>query len=449
MIKCRFAPSPTGFLHIGNVRTAIFNYLFAKHNNGEFHLRIEDTDKERSTQEAINVIFDGIKKMGLDYDGKVIYQSENINRHKEVVDILLASGKAYKCFHTPEELDDIRKENKNKVISKWRDIPEKNHPDSPFVVRIKSENSGQSSIDDMVQGKVTIKNSELDDMIILRSDGTPVYQLAVVVDDHDSGITHVIRGDDHLTNTFRQNMIYDAMNWDKPSYAHLPLIFDENGKKVSKRSGAASIVDFLDMGYLPEALLNYLVKLGWSNEKEILSKEELIKLFDFDHVGSSPSRLDYKKLNFINSWYIQNYDDELLTKEVIKNKDYNFNEEIILGMMSSLKVRAKTIIELVDLVKYLDVDWFNNEVISIPEKYNKIKSLITRKTFDGILKFNTNEDLMAKLKNISEKYDIKLKDLAGFVRMLLCKNNISPPLGVVINSLGEEECRRRYDLLYI
>lgn len=450
MVRCRFAPSPTGFLHIGNVRTAIFNYLFARHNGGQFLLRIEDTDKERSTKEAIDVVFEGLKLLGLEWDGDVVFQSKNAARHTEVANALLESGKAYKCFHTQEELNELRGKNRN-VVSKWRNVDAKDHPENtPYVVRLKSPDTGVTSIDDMVQGNVEVKNSELDDMIILRSDGSPVYQLAVVVDDHDSGITHVIRGDDHLTNTFRQNMIYDGMGWDKPTYGHLPLIMDENGKKISKRTGAASIVDFINMGYLPETMLNYLVKLGWSNEQEFMSKEELIAAFDFDKVGASASRLDYKKLKFINAHWINNSDDDKLVEfffNILPTTEFagiSYDKDVIKEMMPALKVRSKTVVEMMDMTKYLDDNWYENTECVIPEKVNALKDTYIVPQFITLVEnFTTNDNLMEGLKQFAEDNGSKLKDVAAYIRFKLCKDKISPPLDVVITSLGIDKIKKR------
>lgn len=442
MIVCRFAPSPTGFLHIGNLRTAIFNYLYARHNNGKFLLRIEDTDKERSTQEAVDVILSGLSLMGIDYDEEIVYQSQNINRHTEVALKLLESGKAYKCFHTPEELESIRKANKNKVRSRWRDVPEEEHPDSPYVVRIRAPQEGYSEINDLVQGQVKVKNSELDDMIILRSDGSPVYQLAVVVDDHDAGVNTVIRGDDHLTNTYRQMMIYNAMGWDIPTYGHLPLIMNPSGKKMSKRDGAASVVDFINMGYLPSGLLNYLSKLGWSNEEEFLSKEDLISKFDFDHVGSSASRLDMKKLNFINAHWIQNTDNKTLTDSymnIANIRNVNVGRELIESIMDSLKVRTKTIVEMVDMTQFLDESWFNSQ-----NRDSDFDHAIISTHIEKIVQLRENNDiLMEYLKSISLESNVSLKSLAAYIRLRLCASKISPPLDVIMNVLGEEESINR------
>lgn len=442
MIVCRFAPSPTGFLHIGNLRTAIFNYLYARHNNGRFLLRIEDTDKERSTQEAVDVILSGLSLMGIEHDGEIVYQSHNIDRHTEIALHLLKEGKAYKCFHTAEELENIRKANKNKVRSSWRDVPEKDHPDSPYVVRIRAPQTGYSEINDLVQGQVKVKNSELDDMIILRSDGSPVYQLAVVVDDHDAGVNTVIRGDDHLTNTHRQMMIYNAMGWDIPTYGHLPLIMNPSGRKMSKRDGAASVVDFINMGYLPSGLLNYLSKLGWSNEEEFLSKEELIDKFGFDHVGASSSRLDMKKLNFINSHWIQNSDNSLLSEQymkILENRDIHIDPSIVNLMMDSLKVRTKTIVEMVDMTQFLDENWFINQ-----NRDSDFDNTIIEGHIEEIVNLSDNNDiLMEFLKNLCADNNVSLKSLAAYIRLRLCASKISPPLDVVMNVLGKEKSINR------
>lgn len=458
-IVTRFAPSPTGFLHIGNARTAIFNYLFARHNNGEFLLRIEDTDKERSTQDAIDVIYSGLDLLGLDFDGTPVLQSERSDRHKEVVDELLASGKAYKCFCTQEELAEMRADaEKNrrtqKYNRKWRDVPENEHPDLPYTVRIKAPLDGSYTINDLVQGEITVNCKELDDMIILRADGTPVYQLAVVVDDHDMGVTHVIRGDDHLTNTFRQKMLYDAMEWDVPTFVHLPLIMDPSGKKISKRTGAASVVDYINMGYLPEAILNYLSKLGWSNEQEFLSKEELVALFDFDHVGKAASRMDPKKLNFINGhWLAKSSNDELmaLVESIIPNNEkfngidiVDSNKNRLLALLPSTKIRVKTIVELLETVSFIDDKFWDKSELNLPDKFKSFnwkKVLLTYiDNFDNI---KTNEELMGFLKEEATKYEVKLVDTAQALRFVLCKSKISPPLDAVIDCLGKNEVVRR------
>lgn len=449
-VRCRFAPSPTGFLHIGNARTAIFNYLFAKQNDGEFILRIEDTDKERSTQEAIDVIFDGLKLLGLKHDGEVIFQSKRTDRYLEVVNELLASGMAYKCFHTKEELEEMRRQN-NKVTSKWKNVSPSNYPNAPYVVRLdvdKILGAGTSEIYDMVQGEVSVDNSELDDMIVLRSDGSPVYHLAVVVDDHDTEITHVIRGDDHLTNTFRQNVIYDALKWSKPFYAHLPLIMDENGKKISKRTGAASVIDFIDMGYLPSAIVNYLAKLGWSSDKEFLSLEELVNEFSFNHVGASCSRLDFKKLDFINSHWIQTEDTKVvfdaLMNLILKN-NLKITTSVITNLMPVLTPRSKTIVEMLDMVKYLDNDYWRGLKYDVTIKDDVKNSSLIEEVSNNLMEIYSQNNLMPFLKQFCEKHNLKLRDVAGAIRGIVCKNNISPPLSDVFKSLPKEEVLKRLE----
>lgn len=307
----RFAPSPTGFLHIGGARTALFNYLYTKNKGGKFLLRIEDTDKKRSTQAAIDAIKNGLNWLGIKHDDEIVLQSQREARHKEVAYELLKKGAAYKCFCTTEELDELRKkaesEGKNFKYPKiWRDTPEDKHPDKSFAIRIKAPLEGDISINDLVQGEVKYPANDLDDMVLLRADGTPTYMLAVVVDDHDMNITHIIRGDDHLTNAFRQILIYKAMNWKIPELAHIPLIHGADGAKLSKRHGALGVEEYRDMGYLPEAICNYIMGLGWHwGDEETLSMSEAAKRFDIARVGKSPSRFDFAKLNHINGLYLR------------------------------------------------------------------------------------------------------------------------------------------------
>ncbi|HEX7655695.1 MAG TPA: glutamate--tRNA ligase, partial [Sphingomonas sp.] len=312
-VVTRFAPSPTGFLHIGGARTALFNWLFARHHGGQFLLRIEDTDRARSTQPAIDAILDGMTWLGLDWDGEVVHQFARAARHAEVARQLLESGHAYKCYATSEELTALREEQRaaGKPIrydGRWRDRDPSEAPaDAPFVVRLKAPRDGAVTIADLVQGEVTVQNSEIDDFVLLRSDGTPTYMLAVVVDDHDMGVTHVIRGDDHLNNAFRQLPIIRAMGWDDPIYAHIPLIHGSDGAKLSKRHGALGVDAYRDeLGILPEALDNYLLRLGWGHgDDEIISRDQAIEWFDLSAVGKSPSRFDLKKLENLNGHYIR------------------------------------------------------------------------------------------------------------------------------------------------
>ncbi len=311
-VTVRFAPSPTGFLHIGGARTALFNWLFARHHGGRFRLRIEDTDRARSTPEAVAAIVDGLAWLGLDWDGDIVHQSQRAARHAEIAQHLLAAGRAYHCYCTPAELDAMRERARAEKRSvrydgTWRDRdPAEAPPGVPPVIRLKAPQAGVTTIHDRVQGDVTIANAELDDLIILRADGSPTYNHSVVVDDHDMGITHVIRGDDHLNNAFRQTQIYRALDWPAPEFAHLPLIHGPDGAKLSKRHGALGVEAYREMGYLPEALRNYLLRLGWSHgDDEIISTEEAVRWFDLDAVGRAPARLDFAKLDNLNGHYIR------------------------------------------------------------------------------------------------------------------------------------------------
>ena len=324
-IRTRFAPSPTGLLHIGGARTALFNYLFARHHGGTFLLRIEDTDRARSTPEATEVILKGLDWLDLKPDEPAVYQSAREARHAEVARQLLEQGRAYRCYATKEELDRMRAEaiaagRPPRYDGRWRDRdPGEAPPGAPFAIRIRAPQEGVTEVEDLVQGTVRVANAELDDMIILRSDGTPTYLHAVVVDDHDMGITHVIRGDDHLTNTFRQVQVYNAMGWDKPSFAHIPLIHGADGAKLSKRHGAVSVLEFEREGFLPEALCNYLLRLGWGHgDAEVLGREAAIGLFDLDGVGRAASRMDYAKLTHLNGVWLRQADDARLARDVLR-----------------------------------------------------------------------------------------------------------------------------------
>ncbi|MEO0691078.1 MAG: glutamate--tRNA ligase, partial [Pseudomonadota bacterium] len=359
-VVTRFAPSPTGFLHIGGARTALFNWLYARHHGGKALLRIEDTDKKRSTQDAIDAILDGLDWLGLDYDEAPTFQSQCADRHAEVAQKLLEAGHAYKCFATPEELEDMRAQQRaNKqpmrYDGRWRDRDPSEAPDgTPYAVRLKTPLDGETTIQDEVQGEVCVNNAEIDDYIILRADGTPTYMLAVVVDDHDMGVTHVIRGDDHLNNAFRQLPIYRAMdeiegNWSDPIYAHIPLIHGQDGAKLSKRHGALGVEAYRDeMGILSDALFNYLLRLGWGHgDREEITRAEAIELFDLSGVGKSPSRFDIKKLENLNGHYIREVDDQTLVEQVLPRLDTEADTGLLLKAMPVLKPRAKNLNELV------------------------------------------------------------------------------------------------------
>ncbi|MBV9016890.1 MAG: glutamate--tRNA ligase [Alphaproteobacteria bacterium] len=366
-VVVRFAPSPTGFLHIGGARTALFNWLYARHHQkygdgGTFRLRIEDTDRLRSTPEAVAAIIDGLSWLGLDWDGEVVHQFAGAARHAEVARELLAKGRAYHCYCTPEELEAMRAQARAEkrsvqIKSPWRDRdPADAPPGVPPVIRLKAPQDGATTIRDLVQGEVTVQNSELDDLIILRADGTPTYNLSVVVDDHDMGITHVIRGDDHLNNAFRQTQIYRALDWPVPEFAHVPLIHDESGKKMSKRRGTVAVDAYRDMGYLPEALRNYLMRLGWSHgDEEIIPIDDAIRWFDIKDVGRAAARFDQAKLDNVNAHHIREADDrrllalmaERLEAELGRPLTAGERERLLKGI-PGLKPRAKTIVELAD-----------------------------------------------------------------------------------------------------
>ncbi|HMG80645.1 MAG TPA: glutamate--tRNA ligase [Xanthobacteraceae bacterium] len=374
-VVTRFAPSPTGFLHIGGARTALFNWLYARGRSGKMLLRIEDTDRERSTQAAIDAILDGLNWLGIGWDGEVIYQFARAARHREVVERLLATGNAYRCYASPDELKDMReaarREGRAKLYdSRWRDRdPSDAPPGVKPAIRFKAPATGETVIEDQVQGRVVWQNENLDDLVLLRSDGTPTYMLAVVVDDHDMDVTHIIRGDDHLTNAARQKQIYDALGWPVPVMAHIPLIHGPDGSKLSKRHGALGVDAYRAMGYLPVALRNYLVRLGWAHgDQEIFSTEEMIAAFDLPQIGRSPARFDFAKLESLNGHYIrQSADADLLAAidqllphiadgaKLAAKMTPDLRRQW-LNAMPSLKERAKTLLDLIDGAKFLLAD---------------------------------------------------------------------------------------------
>lgn len=361
----RFAPSPTGYLHIGGARTALFNYLFARHHGGKFLLRVEDTDRKRSSDDAIAAILDGMKWLGLDWDDDVIYQFSRAERHIECAQRLLDEGKAYKCFASPEELDEMRAKARaegrpTRYDGRWRDRDPSEAPEGVKpVIRLKAPQSGETIIEDEVQGRVVVANEQLDDMILLRADGTPTYMLSVVVDDHDMGITHVIRGDDHLTNAFRQTQLFHALGWEAPVFAHIPLIHGQDGAKLSKRHGALGVSAYRDMGLLPEALCNYLLRLGWGHgDDEIISHDQAVEWFDLGGVGRGAARFDLAKLTNLNGHYIRQADDEVLFNLIQADLRNNSETEIsdveearVRAAMPAVKERAKTLIELREAVE--------------------------------------------------------------------------------------------------
>lgn len=454
-VVTRFAPSPTGFLHIGGARTALFNWLYARHHGGKYLLRIEDTDRARSTESAITAIFDGLGWLGLEGDEPATFQFARSDRHAAVARELLDKGAAYRCYLTPEELAARREKAQAerrtfRIDSEWRDAdPATASAGAPFVVRIKAPREGETTIDDQVQGAVTVANSELDDFVLLRSDGTPTYMLAVVVDDHDMGVTHVIRGDDHLNNAFRQIVILDAMGWRVPVYAHVPMILGADGAKLSKRHGAVGVDAYRDeMGLLPEAVFNYLLRLGWGHgDREEISREEAIELFDLSGVGKSPSRFDLKKLLNLNGHYIRAADDIRLAALVAPLIGPEANLELLVEAMPQLKLRAKDLHELAASAGFL----FKRRPLVVDEK---AAGLLTEDARDLLTRISarlhdesdwTVAALEANLKAFAEEQGLGLGKLAQPMRAALTGTTTSPGIFDVLALLGRDEALARLD----
>jgi glutamyl-tRNA synthetase len=464
-VVTRFAPSPTGMLHIGGARTALFNWLYAKHTGGTFLLRIEDTDRERSKPEHVDAITNGLKWLELDWDGEPLFQFARVDRHREVALGLLAAGGAYNCYLTAEELTAMREkakaEGRPQVIeSPWRDRDPKEAPAGVKPsVRLRTRRDGETVVDDKVQGRVVIPNKDLDDMIILRSDGTPTYNFAVVVDDHDMGITHVIRGVDHLTNAARQTQVYLACGWDVPVFAHVPLIHGPDGAKLSKRHGAEATDAYRAMGYLPEAMRNYLVRLGWSHgDDEIISTEQLIEWFDLDAVGRSPARFDFAKLADLNGHYIRKAsDDELVRRlkellavvdggaEKISKLDRDGGWDRLRIALPGLKERAKTLLELVDGAAFL----FAERPLTLDEKAAKLVDADAKATLGALMPRLeattewTAAALEAEVRSYAETSGAKLGKIAQPLRAALTGRSISPPVFDVMHALGRDESLAR------
>ncbi len=452
-VTVRFAPSPTGFLHIGGARTALFNYLYARHFGGTFRLRIEDTDRARSTTEAVAAILDGLAWLGLEHDGEIVMQSERAPRHAEVARQLLAAGRAYYCYCSPEELAAMRARQKAEGRSMrydgtWRDRDPSEAPkDVPPVIRLKAPQSGETVIRDHVQGEVTVANAQLDDLIILRADGTPTYNLSVVVDDHDMAISHVIRGDDHLNNAFRQTQIYRAMDWTVPEFAHVPLIHGGDGAKLSKRHGALGVDAYRDMGYLPEALRNYLLRLGWSHgDDEIISSEQAIAWFDIDAVGRGPARFDFVKLDSLNGHYIRLTDDARLAALLVPFLERLLGHPIddeALGRlragMAGLKSRAKTLVELAANARF----YVAARPLPLDDKAQRLV-VEARPLLSGLSDVLSNADwspagLEAAVRVYAEAGGHKLGALAQPLRAALTGSTVSPPVFEVMAALGRAE----------
>jgi glutamyl-tRNA synthetase len=456
-VRTRFAPSPTGYLHIGGARTALFNFLFARRHGGQYLLRIEDTDKQRSTPEAVRQIIESLEWLGLSPDETPLMQSAQEARHAEVARALLAKGAAYLAYDTPEELAAMRSaaEAEKRPFkydgSRWMALDAKDAPSIAPAIRIKAPRGGETVVQDLVQGEVRVANTELDDMIILRSDGTPTYLHAVVVDDHDMAITHVIRGDDHLTNTFRQCMVYDAMGWRRPHFAHIPLIHGADGAKLSKRHGAVGALEFREQGFLPEAVCNYLLRLGWGHgDEEIIPRERAIAIFDLKDVGRAASRMDYAKLTHLNGVYLRAADDERLTREVLTRFGHQgvfFGTEAaarVRLLMPDLKERAKTLDELAGAAVFAVTD-------GAPKLDAKAAALLTPEAkarladlaeFLGTAPWE-RRDLEQWLRDYAEVKGVKLGAVAQPLRVALTGSTQSPPIDAVLVALGRSEATAR------
>ncbi len=455
----RFAPSPTGYLHIGGARTALFNWLYARHTGGKFLLRIEDTDRQRSTPEAIAAILNGLAWLGLDWDGEAVYQFARLGRHREVAEQLLAQGKAYRCYATAQELEEMRTRQRAagqpvRYDGRWRDRPESDAPkDMPFVVRIKAPQTGETIVHDVVQGDVKFENAQLDDMVLLRSDGTPTYMLAVVVDDIDMGVTHVVRGADHLNNAARQLLIIEAMGWPVPIYAHVPLIHGEDGAKLSKRHGALAVETYRDMGYLPDAMRNYLLRLGWSHgDDEIIPTAKAIEWFNLESIGRSPARFDMKKLDNINGHYLREMDYAALAAEAAAfaeraAPDRKLSAQArarLKAAMPVLKPRAKTLVELVENAEFLFADGPRApdaaaSALLTPEARARLARLAKALDQDGWQAAQLEERIRA----FAEKEGVKLGPIAQPLRAALTGRTTSPPVFDMLAVLGRDEALAR------
>jgi glutamyl-tRNA synthetase len=463
-VVTRFAPSPTGFLHIGGGRTALFNWLYARRHGGKMLLRIEDTDRERSTEAAIGAILDGLKWLGLDWDGETVYQFARAERHREVAHQMLASGHAYRCYATPAELDEMREKAKAegrpmRYDGRWRDRDPATAPEGVKpVIRLRAPQTGETVVEDEVQGRVVWQNENLDDLVLLRSDGNPTYMLAVVVDDHDMGVTHVIRGDDHLTNAARQTQIYQALGWKVPSMSHIPLIHGPDGAKLSKRHGALGVDAYREMGYLPVALRNYLLRLGWSHgDQEIFSTQEMIELFDLGSIGRSAARFDFAKLESLNGLYMRQSSDrdlldalKVILPEIGPARGLGPTlspelEQRFLAAMPGLKERAKTLVELLDSAYYL----YAARPLQLDAKAAALLDEAGRQRLPGlaealsVINDWSVEALEAAVRGYAEAHGLKLGQAAQPLRAALTGRAMSPGLFDVMAVLGREETLAR------
>jgi len=458
-VVTRFAPSPTGFLHIGGARTALFNWLYARRHGGRFLLRIEDTDRARSTQAAVDAIVNGLQWLGLVWDGEAVSQAARQARHAEIAYALLEKGAAYRCYASPEELTAMREAQRAagqtiRYDGRWRDSDPAEAPAGiPPVIRLRAPQTGETVIADRVQGEVRVRNDQLDDMVLLRADGTPTYMLAVVVDDRDMEITHVIRGDDHLTNAFRQTLIYQAMGWTPPSFAHIPLIHGPDGAKLSKRHGALGVEAYRDMGYLPEALRNYLLRLGWAHgDEEIIPTERAVAWFDLDGVGRSAARFDFAKLENLNGHYIRSAEDGYLCDMVVPRLEDSLGREfaeperaLLCRAMPELKSRAKTLVELAHSALF----FYRKRPFPKTEKADKLllqAGLPLLSEIKATLASLTDwqaANIEAALRELAETRDEKLGTLAQPLRAALTGSTVSPPIFLVAELLGRGETLAR------
>lgn len=462
-VVTRFAPAPTGFLHIGGARTALFNWLFARHHGGKFCLRIEDTDRERSTQQAIDAIINSMQWLELNWDGEILFQFSRSDRHAEFAKKLLAEGKAYYCYCSIEELEQMREQarlegRQPRYDGRWRDRDSAEAPaGAKPVIRLKAPQHGVTTVQDHVQGEVSVSNEQLDDFVLLRADGTPTYMLSVVVDDHDMGITHIIRGDDHLTNTFRQKHLYDALGWEIPDVCHIPLIHGPDGTKLSKRHGALGVEAYRDMGILPDALCNYLLRLGWSHgDDEIISRAQATEWFTLRNIGKSPSRFDMDKLLHVNAHYLRQRDNETLLQLVSPILSAKLerpltlrDDEKLLAGMNGLKERAKDLNELA-----------TNAMIycqGLPYGFDeKAQKLLTKEAQEMIKKVHkllathrdwTEPGLEAALRQLADSHQLKLGAVAQPMRAALTGHVVSPSIFEIMHILGQEETLARLEFV--
>jgi len=458
----RFAPSPTGNLHIGSARTALFNWLFAKKTKGKFLLRIEDTDKVRSTEESINKIIDGLKWLDLKWDGEIVYQSKNQKRHKEIAEELLVKGLAYKCFCSEDDLNKMRDE--AKILKKpfrynrmWREKdPKDAHKNIKPVIRIKAPINGEVVIDDIIQGTIKVSNEEMDDFIIMRSDGTPTYMLSVVADDYDMNVTHIVRGHDHLTNTFRQNIIYDAMKWNKPKTAHIPLIHGPDGSKMSKRHGAIDVEEYKNKGILPNALINYMLRLGWSHgDDEIISLENAIKWFSLEKMGKSPAKFDNNKLISVNSHYIVELKNDKIIKFLKNYYDEKYKikldkisiDRLNLGL-DDIKSRSRDLNQLAEMSLF----YCSKFPLSVSKKAEKYIKKVDKDIFTDLLSALENIEKDFKKQRIEEiiskfliEKGLKLSDIIQYIRAMITGLDVSPRIYDIMEILGFVEIKKRIE----